>query len=63
MQGLKCFVYVATSHGSHEIWWLRNLALKNPARCNFLARVTYKVAAIPGFLTAPSVRSKVGYRA
>ena len=24
----------STSHGSQEIWWHRNLALKNPARCN-----------------------------
>ena len=41
--------------GSHVTWRPWGLALKNPASCSLLLRVAYRVAPIPGVLTAPSV--------
>ena len=60
MQGLKCFVAAVTdkasiSQGSHVTWRPQSLALKNPANCSLLLQVMYKVAPIPGVLTAPLV--------
>ena len=43
------------SQGSQVFWRPRCLALKKLASCSLLLRVTYRVAPIPGVLTAPSV--------
>ena len=43
------------SQGSHVTSRPRGLALKNPASCSLSLRVTYRVAPIPGVLTARSV--------
>jgi hypothetical protein len=60
MYGLKCLVATATamasiSQGIHDICRPRSLALKKPAMNDLLSLLIYKVAPMPGSLTAPSV--------
>ena len=45
----------STSQGSHVVCDPLGFALKKPARSKLPLHVTYKVAPIPGSLTAPSV--------
>ena len=52
----------STSHGSHAVCEPRSLALRNPAKCSLPSRVTYRVAPIPGFRTAPSQKELIHTR-
>ena len=48
-------VKASISKGSQVIWRPRCLALKSTASCILLLRIMYRVAPIPGVLTAPSL--------
>ena len=57
---LKCLILAAIesayiSHGSHDTWCFRSLALKKPTSINFPSQCTYNVVPMPCFVTDPSV--------
>lgn len=60
MKGAKCQMAApihraSTSQGSHVTWCFRSFALMNPARRKMPSLCAYNEAAIPLFLTDPSV--------
>ena len=53
--GDSAIAKASTSHGNHAVCEPRSLALQKPAKRSLPSQLTYRVAPIPGFWTAPSV--------